>query len=94
MRFTYVREDKKVKIDGELFFIDNSNFDQSIDAIQWYDSYGEIEFVNRAEKNNEIFDNISYIQPLIDLWNFQKENQLTNTVEIIVSPPEISLPLI
>jgi hypothetical protein len=72
MRFTYVREDKIVGIDGEFLNIDNSSFDQEVDAIQWYETYGEIEFINRQERNNETFEDINYIQPLIDLWNITK----------------------
>ena len=55
MRFTYVREDKVVGIDGKFLNIDNSSFDQEVDAIQWYETYGEIEFVNRQERSNETF---------------------------------------
>lgn len=72
MRFTYIKTDKLVGIDGEFLTVDNSSFDQEVDAIQWYETYGEIEFVNRQEKNNEIFEDIAYIQPLIDLWNTTK----------------------
>lgn len=69
MKFTYVREDKVVGINGKFLNIDNSSFDQEVDAIQWCDTCGEIEFVNRQEKSNKTFKDISYIQPLIDLWN-------------------------
>jgi hypothetical protein len=69
MRFTYVRADKVVGIDGKYLNIDNSSFDQEVDAIQWYETYGEIEFINRQERCNETFEDIDYIQPLIDLWN-------------------------
>jgi hypothetical protein len=75
MRFTYVKDDKLVGIDGDFLEIDNSNFDQEVHAIQWYDTYGEIEFTNYQERNNEIFEDISYIQPLIDLWTEKKEQQ-------------------
>ena len=33
-------------------------FHQEVDAIQWYETYGEIEFVNRQERSNETFENI------------------------------------
>jgi hypothetical protein len=75
MRFTYVREDKVVGIDGKFLNIDNSSFDQEVDAIQWYETYGEIEFVNRQERSNETFENILYIQPLIDLWSTKNQIQ-------------------
>jgi hypothetical protein len=75
MRFTYIKSDKNVGIDGKFLKIDNLVFDPEVDAIQWYDTYGEIEFINRQERNNEIFEDISYIQPLIDLWNNEKVKQ-------------------
>ena len=79
MRFTYVREDKVVGIDGKFLNIVNSSFDQEVDAIQWYETYGEIEFVNRQERSNETFENISYIQPLIDLWSTKNQIQPIDT---------------
>jgi hypothetical protein len=75
MRLTYIKSDKSIGIDGAFLTVDNSSFDQEVDAIQWYDTYGEIEFVNRQERNNEIFEDIDYIQPLIDFWNVEKTKQ-------------------
>jgi hypothetical protein len=75
MRFTYIRSDKNVGIDGEFIKIDNIQFDPEVDAIQWYDTHGEIEFVNRQQRNNEIFEDIDYIQSLIDFWNDEKIKQ-------------------
>jgi hypothetical protein len=69
MRFTYVRADKVVGIDGKFINIDNSNFNQEIDAIQWYDTWGEIEYVNRQERNNERFEDVSFIKDLVFAWN-------------------------
>ena len=69
MRFTYVRSDKVVGIDGKFLSIDNSFFDQQIDAIQWYDTWGEIEYVNRQERNNERFEDVSVIKDLVFAWN-------------------------
>jgi len=75
MRLTYIKSDKSIGIDGAFLTVDNSSFDQEVDAIQWYNTYGEIEFINRQQRNNEIFEDINYIQPLIDLWNAEKINQ-------------------
>ena len=71
MRFTYVRADKAIGIDGNFLYFDSIDFDSQVDAIQWYDTWGEIEFVNRQERNNERFEDISYIQPLIKLWEYE-----------------------
>jgi len=75
MRLTYIKADQWVGIGSTFLKIDNSSFDSQVDAIQWYDTYGEIEFINRQQRNNEIFEDISYIQPLIDLWNAEKTKQ-------------------
>ena len=75
MRLTYIKSDKSIGIGGVFLTVDNFSFDQEVDAIQWYDTYGEIEFLNRQQRNNEIFEDINYIQPLIDLWNAEKINQ-------------------
>lgn len=75
MRLTYIKSDKTVGIGVTFLNIDNSSFNQEVDAIQWYETYGEIEFINRQERNNEFFEDINYIQPLIDLWNIEKEKQ-------------------
>ena len=84
MKFTYIKSDKTVGIDGLFLTIDNIQFDSKVDAIQWYDTYGEIEFINRQERSNEFFDNISYIQPLIDLWNAEK----TKLDQVIAEKPQ------
>ena len=75
MRLTYIKSDKSIGIGGAFLTVDNSSFDQEVDAIQWYNTYGEIEFINRQQRNNEFFEDINYIQPLIDLWNAEKINQ-------------------
>ena len=71
MRFTYVKQDKVVGIDGKFLRIENLEFDSQVDAIQWYETWGEIEFVNRQERNNEKFEDISYIEPLINAWEYE-----------------------
>ena len=71
MRFTYVRADQVVGIDGDFLKVEDVNFDPQVDAIQWYETWGEIEYVNRQERNNEKFEDISYIEPLIDAWEYE-----------------------
>jgi hypothetical protein len=58
-----------VGIDGKFFHIENLEFDPEVSVIQWYDTYGEIEFVNRQEKSNKRIEDIAYIEPLIKIWN-------------------------
>ncbi len=80
MRFTYIKDDKVVGIGGKFLNIDNSTFDQEVDAIQWYETWGEIEFINRQERNNEKFEDISYIQSLIDAWEYKNESLETDPI--------------
>jgi len=75
MRFCYIKYNKQVTIDGHYYEIPDLEFDPEVDAIQWYDTWGEIEYINRQERSNEKFEDISYIQPLIDLWNVEKTKQ-------------------
>ena len=76
MKFTYIKGDKIIGIGDEItvfYQFDTIDFDPEVDAIQWYNTWGEIEYTNRQEKCNEKFEDISYIQPLIDLWNQKDE---------------------
>lgn len=77
MRFTYVKADQVVGIDGNFLKVEDVNFDPQVDAIQWYETWGEIEFVNRQERNNERFEDISYIEPLIDAWEYEDVKRRT-----------------
>ena len=77
MRFTYVRADQVVGIDGNFLKVEDVNFDPQVDAIQWYETWGEIEYVNRQERNNEKFEDISYIQPLIGAWEYEDVKRRT-----------------
>lgn len=75
MRLTYIREDKIVGIDGVFYTIDNSNFDQEIDVIQWYDTSGEIEYVDRQKIPNKVFDDELLIKSLVELWKEKSEEE-------------------
>ena len=81
MRLTYVKEDKIVGIDGVFVTIDNSNFDQEVSAIQWYDTFGEIEFEDKQSRVNEKFEDINYINELIHLYNLSKKE--SENIEIV-----------
>jgi hypothetical protein len=72
MKLTYSKTDKKIGIDGEFIQIDNIQFDPEVKTIQWYDTHGEIEFINPQEKNNQKFEDIAYINSLVELWHSEK----------------------
>lgn len=61
MRLTIIPEDKMVKIDGVAAFdVDMAGVDPAIHAVQWYDTYGEIEWKSTATtgQHNETIDSV------------------------------------
>lgn len=81
MKLTYIKEDNIIGINGIFHHIDNIIFDPEISAIQWYETYGEIEYFNKNEKTNKTFTDETYISSLIDLWNI-KEYEISNNREL------------
>lgn len=79
MRLTYIAEDKMIGIDGLFFKIDNTDFDPNIRALQWYDTYGEVEyFDNTPNETIETFDD-NYMS----VWELsKKKNNQPNTYSI------------
>lgn len=92
MKVTIIVEDSIVIIDGIVYEdIDLSSLDSDIHAIQWYDTYGEIEvkdsIQHKKDKNNssyiermnrfnlDIFDTY-YFQHIVD--KIQKDNTDAN----------------
>jgi len=75
MRVTIIPTDGIVSIDGESYGgLDLSFIAQSVHAVQWYDTYGEIEHKDgrgRMIANVEI-DSIEQFQPALDLWQAAK----------------------
>ena len=56
MRLIIVREDKAVIKDGVGYYVDNLDWlDTKINAIQWYDDKGEVEYLDGSE-NTAITD--------------------------------------
>lgn len=71
MRLIIVREDKAVIKDGVGYFVDNLDWlDTKINAIQWYDDKGEVEYLDGSE-NTVITDITPYNQALTD-WETAK----------------------
>ena len=85
-RITIIANDKTVTIDGLLKTLPDMEIDPSIHAVQWYDNYGEIEFVSTREgkPHNETFEDISRFQDIIDLW--ESIPVQTSTLPIITGP--------
>ena len=76
MRITVVPSDKRVTIDGKGYEdINLSSFDPSIHAIQWYDTYGEIEIKDDRGRivENRVIDSFEEFAFVVTLWEAAKE---------------------
>lgn len=73
MRLTVIVDDQQVCIDGVCFDgIDLSQLSQNnIHAIQWYETYGEVEYTSRVE--NLKIDSLDDFLWVIDAWEAQKQ---------------------
>jgi hypothetical protein len=83
MRLVIIPSDSFVSIDGEGYGnLNLSSLDQTIHAVQWYETHGEVEHkdpvTGRMTENRAITD-ISEFSAVIDLWNEAKENSATNS---------------
>lgn len=71
MRLTVITLDDIIVIDGVGKKVNLSNIDQSYHAIQWYDTYGEIEIkdpITQKMVENRVIDSIEFLEPFITLW--------------------------
>lgn len=82
MRISIINEDKHVGINGEFYRVENLNIDPNIHAIQWYETWGEIEYKIRLENGrpfkpeNTIIDNFSAYEFISTDWQLAKEAEL------------------
>jgi hypothetical protein len=75
MRITIVPEDKTIGIDGEFILNmsqDISWIDSNIHAVQWYDTWGEIEYKDGSQ--NEIIQELGIYQQAIVDYNNEKQS--------------------
>lgn len=79
MRLTIIPKDGYVSINGKGYSnIDLSFLDNSIHAVQWKNTFGEIERWNPETEQmvaNEPITDIEQFQPAIDLWT-QKDAEV------------------
>ena len=77
MRAIILLDDKSVSVDGEVYSDLNLSFiDSTIHAIQWYDTYGEIERkdpVTKRMTGNEEITSFDEFQPAITAWQAKKD---------------------
>lgn len=74
MRVTIVPDDGFVSKDGVGYSGVTFSIDSSIHAVQWYGTYGEVEFkvvvdgVNITKQQNSIITDFSMFQNALDCW--------------------------
>ena len=71
MRISIIPEDKKISIDGEVILDiqqDISWIDSNVHAVQWYDTWGEVEFKDYSS-NQRIEELGIYQQAIVDFNN-------------------------
>jgi len=77
MRVTILPDDNSVSVDGEGHSgLDLSFIDPTIHAVQWYDTYGEIERKDPTTKRmtgNEEITSFDEFQPAIAVWQAKKD---------------------
>lgn len=85
MRATIVAEDNLVIVDGIGRYVDLSSLRaQNQHALQWYDTYGEVEYTGsfdnerkiRVRQTNKFIDDLSPYQGYLDAWHVENEKQL------------------
>ena len=76
MRVTIVPVDGLVNIDGLRYLgLDLSFIPNNVHAVQWYDTYGEVEIkdpVTGKMISNDDINSLDSYQPAIDAWNSAK----------------------
>lgn len=71
MRVIIIPADKTVIVDGEVRAPLEFAMDPAIHAVQWYDDYGEVEFVTGADRikpPNQFITDLAPYQNVLDAW--------------------------
>lgn len=75
MRLTIIKDDSIVIIDGVYYQIDLSTLPVGFHALQWYETFGEIEWKDERGRmvRNEEISSITDYQWIINAWNAKNE---------------------
>ena len=74
MRVTIIKDDNAVYLGGSHRRVDCSTLSSDFHALQWYETWGEIEFVTDVSqdppqrKPNQVIRDLEPYQALIDAW--------------------------
>lgn len=81
MKVTIINTDKLVGVNSEFYKVVDLNIDSSIHAIQWYETWGEIEYQSVIENNklikpaNTFIDSFSEFEIVINQWQLAKKEE-------------------
>jgi hypothetical protein len=80
MRLTVITQDSYVNINSVGYKVDLSSLPPGIHAIQWYETWGEIEWEDETGRmvRNEVIGSITDYQWIIDAWNVKNEQEIQN----------------
>lgn len=68
MRITVIPADRLIRRDEQAVNLPDWPFDDDeIHAVQWYDSWGEIEKTGYPKPQNEVFTDLTVLSPYLDL---------------------------
>lgn len=82
MRLTIIVDENRVNVEGQSETVDCTAF-PDLHVVQWYGTYGEIEYFNppgAVLKANTAIDDISPFQYLIDAWTVEAQKPLVTPV--------------
>ena len=74
MRVTIIKIDNAVYVDGVALPVDCSGLPVGFHALQWYDTWGDVEVIDSAGRHiaNEKITDLTPYQPYVDAWNAAK----------------------
>jgi hypothetical protein len=80
MRVIIIAEENRVSIEGQSETVDLSTLDEDIYVVQWYGTFGEIEYFNAPGakvKANKPIDDFSPFQKFVDAWTVEAKKLVT-----------------
>jgi len=94
MKVTIIPVDGVVSVDGVGFGgIDLSSLDPSIHAVQWYDTYGEVEYkdvfanAETTKPQNQFITSFAEYEPVLVLWQAAKDAEAAASVVFAADQP-------
>lgn len=79
MKVTIVAIDGRVSVNGHSNDVDCSSLPDDIDVIQWYGTFGEIEYATDLQtgqrKHNEKITDFTPYQHMLDLWEVEARKE-------------------